>query len=181
VPATITRGRVVVGAVIVVVVGVLFRINQYQYVAAPDSVGVTASPLLRVNRLTGMTQEFVDGRWFALAPRPLPSVETPKLIGYGEFGSDGIFRGNLHNGSGWTVTRVAIRLSLNLGRPQAGETAWDRRFEIHLLLPPLSTSVFHVIVSDPREISSKGLTFKQWWIVDTIGFPTPSLTQGRGL
>src|SRR5579875_3361589 len=101
-------GAIVLGALL------LFRLNLYEYQPAGGSGPGGAPPLLRINRLTGHAEPFVNGRWIGSVARPLPAADLSRLVGYAALGPHGVFRGNLHNGSGWTITRLVIRLSLNV-------------------------------------------------------------------
>jgi hypothetical protein len=171
VTARVTPGHMLIAGAIVLGALLLFRLNLYEYQPAGGSGPGGAPPLLRINRLTGHAEPFVNGRWIGSVARPLPAADLSRLVGYAALGPDGVFRGNLHNGSGWTITRLVIRLSLNVARPLPNEAPWTRTFQTTVFVPPLSTSLFAVTVTDPQEERVKGLTFREWAITEAFGFP----------
>lgn len=168
-----TLGQVIVAGAIVLGALLFFRLNLYEYQLAGGGTLSGAAPLVRINRLTGHAEPLVNGRWIGSTARPLPPAELSKLVGYAALGPDGVFRGNLHNGGSWVVTRLVVRLSLNVARPLPNELPWRRTFQVNVLVPPLSTSLFAVTVTDPQEERVKGLTFREWAITEALGFPPP--------
>src|SRR5579875_1747425 len=69
-------GAIVLGALL------LFRLNLYEYQPAGGSGPGGAPPLLRINRLTGHAEPFVNGRWIGSVARPLPAAD-PSTTGAG--------------------------------------------------------------------------------------------------
>src|SRR5579875_1295563 len=120
-------GAIVLGALL------LFRLNLYEYQPAGGSGPGGAPPLLRINRLTGHAEPFVNGRWIGSVARPLPAADLSRLVGYAALGPDGVFRGNHHNPRGCTITRLVIRPSPNAAWPLPTEAPWTRTFQTTVL------------------------------------------------
>lgn len=128
----------------------------------------------RTNRITGVTEEYVGGRWLTLRrERPLPSTERRELLAYASLNADGALIGNLYNGTQWIVTRVILRVDARAvrDRPGAPGGPWSRLIAIPLRLPPYSTTLLHAPVTDRLELRERQLEFTHWSFSEAHGFP----------
>jgi hypothetical protein len=149
---------------LLLVVGVLVWPTPYRYERLRGKFGETV--LVRINRLTGKAEEYVDGRWIApkpeRKPQPLPIGELAKLSGNAGFTGHGGFSGKLYNGTSWTITKITVRI---VARGQRKEL-WDRRFATAIFAPPLSTGSILLNVTD-----DEGVVDFDWYIIDAEGYP----------
>ncbi len=170
-----TLAFIVLIAVVVVAVGVLFWPGLYQYQEIKETLnGVPTVAFARINRLTGSTQELIGGRWLAITQAlQLPARERTQLIGYAGFSPDGIFSGNIHNSSQWTVTQIVVRVDgqAQRSRPDAGPGPWTRTLVIDFRMLPASTVLFRVPAADQREVTERQLTLRGWAIIKAFGYP----------
>jgi hypothetical protein len=161
-----------VAVVAIAVLALWPRPYAYEAIQAPPTG--PAFTLVRINRATGSTQEYVDGRWVgARSARLLPAKELSQLVMYAGVNPDGALGGNIYNGSLWMVTQVAIRVEAQAHRERPGAPSgpWSRVVTVHLRLLPRSTQLLHVPVTDPLEIKDRQLEFKPWAFAGAYGYP----------
>lgn len=166
----ITAGGVAVAAI--AVFALWPSLYAYEAIQAPTTG--PAFTFVRVNRATGSTQEYIDGRWVgARSARLLPAKELSQLVMYAGVNSDGALAGNIYNGSLWTVTQVVIRFEAQAHRERPGAPSgpWSRVVIVHFRLLPRSTQLLRVPVTDPLEIKDRQLEFKPWAFAGAYGYP----------
>ncbi len=130
-------------------------------------------------------------------PEPLPTTEWSKVTGNARL-KDGVLEGEIYNGSRWTVARVNVRVAaktvpqdrriayllneLSLppnptnpvfesGSKEAKDpqVSWVRTFAMDVYVPPLSTSLFHIVVTSREYV---GLFAEAWRIEEALGYPS---------
>jgi hypothetical protein len=168
-------GSLVLLGVLLIVGGVLFRLNQFQYggVTVPNA-SLTGPLPARINRITGVVDEYVGGRWLAPSrARRFPPAEQAKVFGYAGMSADGTFTGNFYNGSRWTITRVVVRIGMLAlkDRPGAKPGPLQRTVPIELPIPPNSVAEFRVPQTDQREMIERQMTFTGWTFDTAFGYP----------
>lgn len=146
------------------IAGVLFWPTLYRY----ERLSVSGtSVLLRINRITGCTEQFRGAEWRAekrcMRVRPLPGAELAKLTGRGSIDFDA-FKGSIYNGSAWTIAEVTFWVRAK-GKVD-GKILWSRRFMHDLEVRPLRASDFSVKV-----IETWGEPETEWDIESAAGYP----------
>ncbi len=130
--------------------GAMFWPTLYRY---DRLTGDGVSVPMRIHRLTGSTQVFVNGAWYksgtsdtAFGER-LPPSDLALLAGEGGFGYTGHSYGttgfgvSLYNGSTWTLTRIIFEVS---AIEPDGRVRWSRRFNKTETIPSLSSKYIHI-------------------------------------
>ena len=181
------RGIVLI-CILALIMAVFLLLGLYRY----DRVERDGSSLpVRMNRITGHTEVFDGEKWWtgkkrqrSVVDEQLPLGDRGKTVGRAEL-KEGYFRGEIYNGSHWTVTRLDIEItvirdpleeyletdlvpsvSADTSRLTDGEGTEFRRIYRHsLYLEPLSASSFSFEVLDTRNYASF-----IWRIDDVRGF-----------
>ena len=145
------------------IAGVLFWPTLYRY----DKIG--NSMPIRINRLTGYTEYFADGKWnpeeghekFTI--QTLPVEEQAKVTGNASLKYPyGSFSGKIYNGTEWTITELTFRIVV---KEKDGSARWYRLFKESKTIEPLSTGSFSISVTGAEDIASF-----DWYIVEVLGY-----------
>lgn len=163
-----TKNLIII-CITLLIAGILFWPTLYRY----DKVSVMRgrSLLVRVNRLTGYTEFLGRSGWVPVGKvgrkkvRNIPYEEWSKITGKASL-SDGIFKGEIYNGSNWKITSITVRI---VAKEKDGRIRWDRKFKKEISIDPLSTSSFSISVIDDEGIGSF-----DWYIVDMSGYKSNS-------
>jgi len=148
------------------IAGVLFWPTLYHY----DKVAIRGnlSPI-RINRLTGYTEYFEDGKWNPeeehekVTIQTLPADEQAKVTGNASFDYGlGSFSGKIYNGSEWTITKFILRV---VAKEKDDSIRWNRKFSKTMTIAPLSTSSFSISVT-----GDKGVSSCDWYIEEILGY-----------
>mgnify|MGYP001106720057 CR=1 FL=1 len=151
--------------VTLLIAGVLFWPTLYRY----DKIGNSIP--FRINRLTGYTEYFADGKWNPeeghekLTIQTLPIDEKVKVTGNASFAygyKPESFSGKIYNGSDWTITKFILRI---VAKEKDDSIRWDRKFSESKTIKPLSTSSFSISVTGTEDVSSC-----DWYIVEVLGY-----------
>ncbi len=154
------------------IAGVLFWPTLHRY----DKVAIRGnlSPI-RINRLTGYTEYFEDGKWNPeeehekitiqtfVNHASLPADEQAKVTGNASFDyPHGSFSGKIYNGSEWTITKFILRV---VAKEKDDSIRWSRKFSKTMTIEPLSTSSFSISVTGDNGVSSC-----DWYIEEILGY-----------
>jgi len=149
--------------VTLLIAGVLFWPTLYRY----DKIGNSIP--FRINRLTGYTEYFVDGKWNPeeghekFISQTLPIDARVEVTGNASFDyPHGSFSGKIYNGSEWTITKFTLRI---VAKEKDNSIRWDRKFSESKTIKPLSISKFSISVTGDENISSC-----DWYIVEVLGY-----------
>jgi hypothetical protein len=66
-----------------------------------------------------------------------------RLTGYG------LFRGDIYNGSNWTITELIIKVE---AKEKTGAVRWKRDFRTSEFIPPLTSGEISFSVTDDKDI-----------------------------
>src|SRR2546425_10783057 len=119
--ARIRSEHILVLCLLLLIAGLVFWPGLYRYEQLRESTpGLgTFVTLVRIHRLTGASERYdkQQGRWLLPTPAPdkptiqaVPSEERTKVSGQASL-NDGVFRGEIYNGSGCTLTRSVESLA----------------------------------------------------------------------
>jgi len=148
--------------VTLLIAGVLFWPTLYRY----DKIG-NAIPI-RINRITGHTEYFVDGKWnpeeghSKFTIQTFPVDERYKVTGNASLDYPyGAFSGKIYNGSEWTITEFTLRI---VAKEKDKTIRWDRKFCESKNIEPLTTCDFSIAVT-----GDEGVDSCDWYIVEVLG------------
>jgi len=143
------------------IAGILFWPTLYRY----DKIG-NAIPI-RINRITGYTEYFADGKWNPEARQgkttiqTLPEFEQVNVTGKASL-EYGTFSGDIYNGSEWTITELVFRV---VAKEKDDSIRWDRKFSESMTIEPLSTCSFSLSVLGNEDVP----TF-DWYVEEALGY-----------
>ena len=93
--------------------------------------------------------------------RPFSDSEKVKITGNASLGY-GSFSGKIYNGSELVVTRVVINVT---AKEEDGSVRWNRDFSESVLIKPLETEAFSVVVAGDH-----GIEDAPWYIKEIYGY-----------
>ena len=143
------------------IAGILFWPTLYRY----DKIG-NAIPI-RINRITGYTEYFADGKWNPEARQgkttiqTLPEFEQVNVTGKASL-EYGTFSGDIYNGSEWTITELVFRV---VAKEKDDSIRWDRKFKRSIIINPLSAKSFYI-----GQTGDEGVPSFYWDIEEALGY-----------
>jgi len=163
-PKVVKKIHVVAVCTTLLVAAIVFWPTLYRY----EKVGEGKySTLVRINRLTGHTEQFnrIGGEWVArrkqsIEGERIPPEEQTSIIGNASLGH-GFFEGKIYNGSRWRISEITFRVK---AKNKDGSVRWDRKFKDSVYINPFSTSDFIIEVTGQEGVGSF-----DWYIEDVVG------------